>query len=152
MSHGSFTIEQAEPRPAAVVRGHVEHDGIGAFIGASIREVMHAIGAQHVQPAGEPFAQYRLADDGTFDIAVGFPVTSPVSASDGVVPMSLPAGTVARTTVTGPYAEIGSAYDALIAWIDASGYEMTGDFLERYLDGPDAPSPRTVIEVPCRRA
>jgi effector-binding domain-containing protein len=115
MTHGAFTIELTEPRPAAVVRGHVAHDG-------------------------------------TFDIAVGFPVTSPVSPSDGVVPMRLPGGTVARTTVTGPYAEIGAAYDALIAWIDESGYELTGDFLERYLDGPNAPSPRTVIEVPCRMA
>lgn len=152
MTSYQVSIEQVPQRPTAVVRATVPHDGVGPFIGKAFGEVMQAMGAQHVHPAGEPFAQYRIAGDGSFEIAAGFPVSEPIVAMGEVVPMDLPAGTVAQTMHVGAYDEVNAAYEALVAWINAEGYQVAGDPWESYLDGPEVAKPRTVIRMPCRRA
>ena len=70
-------------------------------------EVVGTAEQQGVGVAGAPFARYRPADDGGWDIEAGFPVTGTVSASGRVEPVTLPGGrrrgrcTSARTRSSG---------------------------------------------------
>ena len=135
-------------RPTAVVRGHVPHDGIGPFLGSAFGEVMSVLAEAGVEPAGLPFARYRLTDDG-FDVEAGFPVDGPVATFGRVEGSTLPACRAARVLHQGSYAELAGAYDAAVRWIDENACRQDGDAWEMYLDGPEVAEPRTEVFVPC---
>ena len=138
-----------QEQPAAAVHGHVAHDGIADFLGSVFGEVVGTAEQQGVGVAGAPFARYRPADDGGWDIEAGFPVTGAVSASGRVEPVTLPGGRVARTMHVGAYEKLGDAYKATSDWITDNGYVATGEPWELYLDGPEVPEPRTEVFFPC---
>jgi effector-binding domain-containing protein len=140
-----------QAQDVAVVHAHVDHDGIGPFIGPAFGEVMEAIGAQGLRPTGMPFARYHEADGG-WDVAAGFPVDAPPKPQGRVEAGTLPAGPVARVVYRGPYDGVGAAYEAVMDSIRESGDVVTGDPWECYLDEPNVPEPRTEVFVPCGRA
>lgn len=141
-------IVERTPEDTAVVCGRVAHDGVGAFIGAAFGEVMAAVGA--VPIVGPPFCRMDMTGD-EFLLEVGFPVAEPIAATGRVVPSTLPGGEVATVLHRGPYDQVAPAYFAIEAWLREHGYESTGAPWEAYLDGPEAPEPRTIVSWPCRR-
>jgi effector-binding domain-containing protein len=145
------TLEQRSEQPAAVVRGQMSVEGIPGFIGAAFGEVLAVIGAQHLIPAGPPFGRYRIVEGG-FDVEAGFPTSGPATAAGRVEPTVLPGGAVATTLHVGSYDDVAAAYRAVTDWIEASGYVVTGDPWESYLDGPEVAEPRTTVCFPCREA
>lgn len=147
----AVTLEQRTEQPAAVVRGRVTVEEIPGFIGAAFGEVVAALGAQRLAPAGPPFGRYRIVEGG-FDVEAGFPAPSTVAATGRVEPTVLPGGPVATTTHVGSYDGVSAAYQAVQEWVEASGYVVAGDPWECYLDGPDVPEPRTLVCFPCRGA
>lgn len=138
-------------RPTAVVRAQVAPADLTDFLGGAFEEVLAVVGRQGRSPAGPPFGRYVL-HDGAFDATVGFPVDGEVAASGRVTPDELPGGTAATTLHTGPYDQVGAAYDALTAWLPEHGLTASGVPWESYLDGPDVPVPRTAVHLPCREA
>lgn len=138
-------------QPAAVVSGQVEHTGIAAFLSEAFGQVQAVLSAQHVSPAGPPFARYRLSGNG-FDIEAGFPVHASVTPTERVAAMELPGGPAAQTVHRGDYAGLRGAYEALEAWLADNGYVAAGGPWESYLDEPDAEQPRTLVTYPCTSA
>ena len=61
----------------------------------------------------------------------------------------LPGGTVATTTHTGRYDEVGDAYAATTAWLLEHDLTVADVPWESYLDAPDVSEPRTRLCVPC---
>ena len=58
-------------------------------------------------------------------------------------------GTIkAAASLTG---RIGAAYEAVQTWLVRNGYVGGGEPWECYLDGPDAPQPRTEVFFPCHQ-
>lgn len=138
-------------QPAAVVRGRVSHEGIGAFLGPAFGEVMAAAASQGLHVMGPPFGRYRALDGGDWDLQAGFPVNAALTAAGRVEPAELPAGPLARTVHVGDYAGVGAAYEAVTSWLAAQGYAAAGEPWECYLDGPEVENPRTEVFFPCRK-
>lgn len=88
------------------------------------------------------------------DVEIGIPVAEPVPGQDRITGGELPPGPVAYTVHAGPYNEIGAAYRAVMAWIQAHGHESAGPPREVYLVGPgqarDENEYRTELNWPIR--
>ncbi|MGN6605527.1 MAG: GyrI-like domain-containing protein [Jatrophihabitans sp.] len=148
-----YTIDIVE-RPqqtAAVVHGHAGPEHIAEFVGRAFGAVARLVEHEGLTYAGAPFGRYVPTSDG-FDIDAGFPVTGDAVAEGEVELITLPAGPAAHTVHTGPYAEVGAAYEATGAWLHEHGYRRAGAPWEVYLDGPDIPLPRTELFWPVRPA
>jgi len=59
---------------------------------------------------------------------------------------------VASIVHTGPYETLGDTYQAIAAWIDEHGYQVSGPVQEIYLSNPDEPGPNiTEIRMPVEK-
>jgi effector-binding domain-containing protein len=107
-------------------------------------QVLRVLGEQGAQPAGPPFGFYPRAPTDTVEVVVGFPVASPIVAEGDVVPFELPGGRVVTGTHVGPYEELDTTYEQLVAWVAAENLELGTGMWERYLSDPSAePDPAT---------
>ncbi len=152
---GKPRIVQTPAQPAAVIRLTIPRAEIQKVMGPGIAELLTAVSAQGIGPAGPVFSHHLRMDPETFDLEIGVPVTAPVSAAGRVQAGQLPAATVARTVYRGSYAGLGAAWGELIAWITAEGHTPGPDFWERYVAGPESsPDPaawRTELNRPLIR-
>lgn len=137
-------IVQTEAQLSAVIRLTVPRTQIQEVMGPAIAEVMAAIAAQGIAPAGPVFSHHLRMDPDTFDFEVGVPVMAPVSATGRVNASQLPAAKVARTVYQGPYEGLGSAWGEFIEWITAEGHKPAPNLWECYVAGPESnPDPAT---------
>lgn len=77
---------------------------------------------------------------GEGDVEVGVQVIREFEPTDAVVCSATPAGRVAMTTHYGPYSELGSAYEAILAWFKTHDVSRAGPFWEIYGDWEDDPA------------
>jgi uncharacterized protein YndB with AHSA1/START domain/effector-binding domain-containing protein len=137
-------IVSTDAQPAAVIRLTIPRSDIQKVMGPAIGEVMAALGAQGVSPAGPVFAHHLSMDPGMFDFEVGVPVAGRVSPAGRVKPGELPAARVARTVYRGPYEGLGQAWGDFDKWIKGEGLKPAPDLWERYVKGPESgPDPAT---------
>jgi effector-binding domain-containing protein len=128
----------------AVIRLTVPRAKIRDVVGPGIGELMAAIAAQGIAPAGPCFAHHLRIDPDTFDFEIGVPVAASVVAAGRVTPGQLPAATVARAVYHGAYEGLGAAWGELDAWIAAEGHTPRPDLWECYVAGPESnPDPAT---------
>lgn len=147
---GQVELVESSGQPAAVIRGTVRTEEISAFLGGAFAEILEVLDRQQHPPAGPPFGRFLPAAGEGFDVVAGFPCSGVIQASGRVEPDALPGGYAARILYRGDYAGVGEAYEVLRAWVEQHGYVSTGPAWESYLDGPEVPEPRTVIQLPCR--
>jgi effector-binding domain-containing protein len=137
---------------AAVIRITVPRAGIRDAMELGIRELMAAVVAQGVAPAGPLFSHHFGMDPEVFDFEIGVPVSAPVTAAGRVKPGQLPAATVARTVYHGPYEGLAAAWGEFSKWIAAEGHKPAPDLWECYTAGPESnPDPaawRTELNRP----
>jgi effector-binding domain-containing protein len=137
-------ITQTAEQQTAVIHLTVPRSEIQNVMGPGISEVMAAVAAQGVVPAGPWFTHHLRMDPGIFDFEVGVPVDSPVLAVGRVRPGLLPAARVARTVYHGPYDGLGAAWGEFEAWITANGHTSGPDLWEVYVTDPSTdPDPAT---------
>jgi len=137
-------IVQTVFQPTAVIRLTIPRDEIQNVMGPGHSELMAAVAAQGIEPAGPWFTHHLRMDPGLFDFEIGVPVARPISAAGRVQPSELPAATVARAVYHGAYEGLGSAWAELDAWITAAGYASGIDLWECYITGPESnPDPAT---------
>ena len=137
-------IVQTDAQPAAVIRLTIPRAEIQAVMGPAISEVMAAVAAQGLAPAGPVFSHHLRMDPDIFDFEVGVPVKAPVSPAGRVHASQLPAATVARTVYRGPYEGLGSAWCEFGEWIATEGYKPAANLWECYAAGPESsPDPAT---------
>jgi effector-binding domain-containing protein len=117
---------------------------IQKVMGPGIGEVMAALAAQGLTPAGPWFTHHLRRPTDTFDFEICVPISAPMTATGRVKPGMWPAMTVARTIYHGGYEGLGAAWGEFMAWVQASGRSRAIDLWERYLSGPEAsPDPTT---------
>lgn len=150
MTTYDVAVEELQPQPAAVVRGHVDLAGLPEFLGSAFSDVLRTLGAQDLVPAGPPFARYRPSADG-FDVEAGFPTAEPLVPAGRVEVEMLPGGPTASVLHRGAYDAVPAAYDAASRWLNDNGYVPAGAPWETYLDEPEVAEPRTVVHMPCHR-
>ena len=139
----------AQPILAVRVRTRVEElpQMFGQWYGA-IAGYLAELGET---PAGAPFAVYYNMDMQDLDMGIGFPVTGSLPAKGEILPGEIPGGRYATCLFTGPYSELGMAYDALNQWVTENGYTPSGVVYEMYLDDPSQTPPqelKTLILFP----
>ena len=148
-------IVQTTAQPTAVIHLVVPRDEIRDVMGASHRELMEAVAAQGLVPAGPWFTHHFKAPDETFDFEIGVPVKTPITPAGRVRPSELPATRVVRTIYRGPYDGLASAWGELMTWIAAQGQTPAQDLWEVYVAGPESgPDPaawRTELNRPLTR-
>ena len=137
-------IVQTEAQLAAIIRFTIPRAEIRNVMGPGIGELMAAIAAQGIAPAGPWFTHHLRMDPDTFDFEIGVPVTAPVTAAGRVQPGQLLATRVARTVFHGEYEGLGAAWGEFDAWIAAEGHTPGADLWECYVAGPESnPDPAT---------
>jgi len=137
-------ITRTATQPAAIIRLTIPREEIRNVMGPGIGELMAAVAAQGVAPAGPVFSHHLRMDPDIFDFEVGVPVSTPVVAAGRVQPGQLPAATVARTVYHGDYEGLGAAWGEFEAWIAAEGHTPAPDLWECYVAGPESsPDPAT---------
>jgi len=137
-------IVQTEAQLTAVIRLTIPRSEIRKVMGPAMGEVMAAVAAQGIAPAGPMFSYHFRIDPDTFDFEVGVPVKKPVSPAGRVKPGELRAAKVARTVYHGSYEGLGAAWGEFGAWIAAQKLTPTENLWECYLAGPESsPDPAT---------
>jgi effector-binding domain-containing protein len=131
------TIKNAPALRAATLRATVPHyPDIGRLFG----ELCGFLGAARVPLTGPPLALYH---DGEYreqdvDIEVAACFAGPLPAHPRIHERELPAEPCLACTVhQGPYEELRHAYAALLGWVEANGYRITGPDREIFLVGPE---------------
>ncbi len=120
-------IVQTDAQRTAIIRLTIPREEIRNVMGPGIAELMAAVAAQGIGPAGPVFSHHLRMDPHAFDFELGVPVTAPVSATGRVKAGQLPAATVARTVYRGPYESLGPAWEEFDAWIVAAGHTPAPD-------------------------
>ena len=131
-------ITNIPARQTACIPLTVPRSEIQNVMGAGIKELMAAIAAQGIKPAGPRFTYHRRMDPAVFDFEISIAVTAPVTPVGRVKAGELRAATVARTVYRGPYEELPGAWGEFDAWIKANGHEPAPDLWEYYTLGPES--------------
>ncbi len=117
----------------------------------SIMQYLGALGEEHT---GAAFAAYYNMDMQSLDVEAGFPVARPLPGKGDIRATEIPAGMFAVCHYTGPYDQVGPAYEQLMQFIKEKGYTVSGAAYEWYLNGPCDVSPqdlKTDIVLPVMR-
>ena len=131
-------VVQSSQQPAAVLHVTVPRAQIQEVMGPGLQEVIAAVQAQGIAPAGPWFTHHHRMDAETFDFDIGVPVAAPVRESGRVHPGELPAAAVARTVYQGDYSGLPGAWGEFMGWIEANGYRAGEDLWEVYAVGPES--------------
>jgi effector-binding domain-containing protein len=144
-------LEEREQQPVLCIRETVPAE-IGDLVGRLIGEAAAALGPTGAQITGGPYAR-SIWQPGT-SVEVGFYVAADVQGEGRATGDALPAGRFAVTIHTGPYDQLGPAYNAVRDWIAKEGLAIAGVPWEVYLSDPtETPDPsdwRTEVVFPVR--
>ena len=128
---------QTESEPAAVIHLTISRNEMTKEFPEAIHEILDALKAQGLTPAGPPYARHLRFDPDIFDFEVGFPVTRAVAPNGRVRAGELPAAKVVRTVYHGPYEGLPDAWGSFQERVTAGGHSVADEFRERYLKGPE---------------
>ncbi|HEX6792001.1 MAG TPA: GyrI-like domain-containing protein [Candidatus Krumholzibacteria bacterium] len=131
-------IIKSNAQHAAIIHVTVPREEIRTVMGPSFQELMTALKAQGIQPAGPWFSHHLRMDPKVFDIEIGVPVEKPIRAAGRVRPGELPAATVARTIYRGAYEGLPTAWGEFETWIKNEGLKMAPNLWEVYAKGPES--------------
>lgn len=147
-------IADTAVRHTAVIRLTIPRAEIQQVMGPAHREVMAAVAAQGMKPAGAWFSHHFKMHPDIFDFEVGVPVPTPITASGRVVAATLPATRVARAVYRGPYEGLGSGWGEFMDWMEEEGLKPADELWEFYVagpeTGPDASAWRTELNRPLK--
>lgn len=136
MSDYQFSIKKLDEIKIVSVRGTVPAYG---DIGILIEKLYPALqsGMQYVN--GPFTAIYHDMEhmEKNVDIEAALPVSADFPVTPPLTIRTLPAAEAVVTIHYGSYDDIHNAYQALMAWCEANGYELDGPDREIYLVGPD---------------
>lgn len=137
-------VVQTAAQQTAIIRITIPREQMREVMGPGHRELMAAVTAQGLAPAGPWFTHHVRMDPDIFDFEIGVPINAPITAAGRVKAGELPAATVVRTVYHGPYEGLGPAWAELDAWVAAQGHSSRPDLWECYVAGPESsPDPAT---------
>lgn len=155
MNAQDVVIKKTQPLRLVEARGvaaalNPEHIG-SVFLALSPKLIDHLQRAG-AQPGVLVHYYDEPAEDGSFGVHVGYEIgAQAVPAGDGIEVVDLPVIEVASMVHRGGMEGIVAAYQALIHWIENSGYRLAGHSRELYhemtADGPSV----TELQLPVTR-
>lgn len=145
-------VKSTQPLRVAEARGTasaLEPEHIGPLFGQIAPKLIDHLRQSDARP-GIMVGYYDEPDeDGSVGVHVAFEIgAQPVPASDGIEIVELPIVEVASVVHKGSMENITPVYDALIRWVENSGFHLAGYSRELYHEmGADGPSV-TELQVP----
>jgi len=130
-------ITQSVALTTAVIPLKIQFADMPKHVGPAIGELMKAVAAQDVGPAGPWFIRLFAKPTDVIDCEVAVPVRAPVKPTGRVKPSTLPSATVARTVHHGGYEGLHAAWTEFAAWAAKSGRRPRGDQWDVYVVGPE---------------
>jgi effector-binding domain-containing protein len=132
------TVKEVAEQAVLSVRFKTTLADIGDSVGQAYGAIFSLMGTTGTRPAGPPFMLYHDEElkEEDMDLEACVPVEGNAVGGEGVVARMLSGGRFASTMHTGPYNEIGEAYQALVLWIRENDLESAGPFRDIYLVGP----------------
>ncbi|MCL4878279.1 MAG: GyrI-like domain-containing protein [Anaerolineae bacterium] len=143
------------PQPTLSLRRRSAVQNLSQTLGQAFGMIGQYLEELGEQPAGAPYVAYFNMDMQDLDIEIGFPVARKLAGKAEIQAGEFPGGKLATCVYTGPYAEIGPAYESLSEFVKANHFEPTGVAYEIYLNSPmDTPPQelRTQIVFPLKAA
>lgn len=138
-----LTVFEASPIPTAVVEGrNVSPEGLPALFDATFTGLAPALQEAEKGIVAPAFALYTRQPSDTFDLEIGFPLTSgltqalPLGEELIAIPSQLPGGSVAAMTHTGAYDGLGEAWAAFMTAVIDAGHHPGLPFFEVYVTEP----------------
>ena len=154
---GITTFEGPELHLAAVRQTDFPLAEMPRLMDGVFSELFTALGAVGNTVCGPALALHSRIPTDTADLAVGVPVTTPLSTvldlTSGfrVEAVPCPTGPVAATSYLGPYDGLGDAWGRFMSEVAAAGHQPTSTFFEAYVSNPaevtDAATLRTDLVV-----
>jgi effector-binding domain-containing protein len=136
----------------AVIPLTVVQSELPKVMGPAIGELMAALAAQGIAPAGPVFAHYVKMGSDVYAFEVGVPVSAPVAPTGRLRLGQLPAARVARAIYYGRYEGLPAAWGEFAALVSGQGHRPAAGLWECYLVGPESsPDPanwRTELNQP----
>lgn len=137
-------LEEHDPQPLAAIRYRVPAGELPRIMGEAFGRLFGHVGRLGGRPTGDVLSVYHAFDEQGVDVEAAIGVAAPVAEEPGdgpegrIIASSLPGGLCAHTTHYGPYDELGTAYEAVTAWMQEHGYEPAGPMWEIYRNDPHA--------------
>jgi len=152
MSEYEVLLKTVEPIQVASVAGVIQdNETSGPIFDRLFDEVYAYVGAQGV-PTGNGIALYLQSDQQQGEAVEALaPIYGPLKASQRVRVYELPQVQVVSVVHHGSFASLGQAYQAVLCWIEASGYTISGPSRELYLQydrGADQNNYVTELQFP----
>ena len=147
-----IVIKHTQPARVAVASASgLSHADIGAAFGRLMPAVaarLATVGAKPGIGVGIYADSGGTAAEGEITLHAGFDIgDQDVPDSEAVHVVDLPPLEVAAAVYHGPGDGILGAWEALVQWIDDSGYRLTGDCRELYHEWDDDDPSRNVMEL-----
>jgi effector-binding domain-containing protein len=120
------------------IRTHAAMQDLPVVIPQSFGAVAQYLGQLGQAPAGAPLVAYYSSDAAmqNMDIEIGCPVGKVLPGQGNIQPSEMPGGKAVACLHVGPYNQLQTAYQAIMQWMQAQGYEGTGICYEVYLNDP----------------
>jgi len=146
-----FEIVAVKETPYLYVDRTTSMDGdeIGQAMHTGFAQVWAFMEHHGVAPAGGGLSVYHDYAQDKVDFRVGFVVArDDMAAAEGAVKADVtPAGRVLHFTLTGSYAGLRPAYEAMMTYMEAEGLRSVRPTWEVYMNGPnEVPEDRLVTE------
>jgi effector-binding domain-containing protein len=144
-------LRERSAQPTLTIRTRTSVEDLGQVLGQAYGTIGQYLGELAEPCAGPPFVAYHNEDMQDLDIEAGCPVARELPGRGEIQAGEMPGGKVATCLHTGPYSDIGPAYEALSSWMEDKGYEPAGAAYEIYLNDPEETPPEeleTLIMFP----
>jgi DNA-binding transcriptional MerR regulator len=147
-----IVIKQTQPiRIVQAATEGLTHADIGPAFGRLLPEVLahlEAVGAKHGISAAYYEDENGTAEEGSIVLHAGFEIgDQDVPDSDRVKVVHLPVVEVASAVHRGSMDGINASWEALVRWIEDSGYRLAGDCRELYHEWHEEDPVRHVTEL-----
>jgi DNA-binding transcriptional MerR regulator/effector-binding domain-containing protein len=123
--------------PALIVKAHVDHplDSGPEVVRAFTKVLWPLVHDRGYRVAGPTFfACHDLeGEGGPADLEMVVPISGEATPEGRVEVATVPGGRFAVTIHEGSYKDMGAAYRAVIAWVEAQGLQLVGQSREVYL-------------------
>jgi len=138
-------VVEQEAINSLVVRTRCPVNDLPKAIGEGYGLIMGYLGELGKYPSDAPYVAYFNMDMQDLDIEMGFPVAEEIEGKGTVVKSQVPAGRYAVCMYKGPYSDIGSAYDAVMLWLEENSLQYSGTAYEFYLNDPASVPPEELL-------
>ena len=143
-------------RPIVYLAGKSSYDDAFKSIKASLATVKAAMDKAGLKPTGHALTIFTDTDEKGFSYESAIPIAEPGKSDgadkkdlgNGVMVGQSPAGSGLKFVHRGPFDDIDSTYDLIVAYLDEKGLQIQPPYIEEYLTDPTTPDdPNLEVDI-----